>query len=275
MRSTSFGAVALLAALLMTGCQSSTQQGSNGTASSSGAQPISFESQSTRSVSNAQGSVSSGPTTTDASSGQTKRVGSTAMTSIPAAATLKNEDYRLAPQDVLEISVFQVPELTKTVQINALGEIGLPLIGNVQAGGKTTQELEQTIASKLSENYLQAPQVSVFVKEYRSQRVTVEGAVGNGGVYTIDGTSSLLQVIALAGGTTRVADSSNIIVFRVENGQRLAALFDINKIKDGSMPDPVIRGGDTIVVNDSTSKVAWRNFKESLGVIGFFRPFVF
>ncbi|MEW5424326.1 polysaccharide biosynthesis/export family protein [Amorphus sp. 3PC139-8] len=261
--------VLLLAALLLPGCVSSDQQGSNSATSSNGSgAPLSFES--------AGGtSVSSPATSATSPAGSAKRVGSTSMTSIPAAATLADEDYRLAPQDILEVSVFQVPDLTKTVEINALGEIGLPLIGSVKAGGKTTQELEQDIAAKLSENYLQSPQVSVFVKEYRSQRVTVEGAVKSPGVYEIPGTSSLLQVLAMAKGVDRVADSDNVIIFRVEKGERLAALFDIDKIKDGTMPDPVIRGGDTIVVNDSGSKVAWRNFKETLGVVGFFRPFIF
>ncbi|MGX1100237.1 polysaccharide biosynthesis/export family protein [Amorphus sp. MBR-141] len=178
-------------------------------------------------------------------------------------------EYRVSPQDVIEVSVFQVPDLTRTVEVDSKGAIDLPLIGTVQAGGQTPEELENDIETKLSQSYLQSPQVSVLVKEYNSQKVTVDGAVGKPGVYEVPGGASLLRVLAMAGGVDRVADRGNVKVFRNQDGRRLSAAFDIEAIRDGKALDPMVRGGDTIVVAESDSKVAWRNVRESLGVAGF------
>ena len=98
-------------------------------------------------------------------------------TTAESGAYLGASDYPVGPLDLLEISVFQVEDLNRSVRINSSGLISLPLIGTVQAGGRTIAELEADIAGKLEAGYLQAPQVSVFVKEFSSQRVTVEGAV--------------------------------------------------------------------------------------------------
>jgi polysaccharide export outer membrane protein len=85
--------------------------------------------------------------------------------------------YKIGPLDVLDISVFKVAELSKSVQVADGGTINLPLVGEVPAAGKTAQEVETDLTAKLGAKYLQSPQVTVFVKEYNSQRVTVDGAV--------------------------------------------------------------------------------------------------
>ena len=108
-------------------------------------------------------------------------------------------DYRVGAQDLLAISVFGVQDLTKEVRVNSNGQISLPLIGAVMAGGRTIPELEAELARKYSEGYLQKPQVSVFVKEFISQRATLEGAVVKPGIYPITGKTTLLQAIAVAG----------------------------------------------------------------------------
>ena len=82
-----------------------------------------------------------------------------------------SEGYRIGPQDVLDISVYQAPDLTKSVQVAESGTINLPLVGDVRAGGVTARELEQDLKSKYGARYLQNPQVTVFVREYNSQRV--------------------------------------------------------------------------------------------------------
>jgi len=128
-------------------------------------------------------------------------------------------DYRIGPLDLLEISVFQVPDLNKTVRVNSAGQISLPLIGAVQAGGITVQELEKSIAAKLEAKFLQNPQVTAFVKEYTSQRVTVEGAVKAPGVFPLTGRTTLLQTIAQAGGLDGLANTKEIVVFRHVEGQ--------------------------------------------------------
>ena len=101
----------------------------------------------------------------------------------------------------MDVSVFKVPELSKSVQVADTGTINLPLVGEVPAAGKTAQEVEQDLTKKLGAKYLQNPQVTVFVKEYNSQRVTIEGAVKKPGVYPVRGKTSLLQFIAMAEGS--------------------------------------------------------------------------
>ncbi len=182
-------------------------------------------------------------------------------------------DYRIGPQDLLTISVFGVPELNQEVRVNTSGHISLPLIGNVQAGGRTVQELEQDIAAKLSASYLQSPQVTVFIKEFTSQRVTVEGAVKKPGIFPLTGRTSLLQVIATAGGIDELGDDHALIVFRVVNGQKMAAVFDLAKIRHGAAEDPQIYGDDIVVVDVSGSKSAYRKIFQALPIIGIFHPF--
>lgn len=189
-----------------------------------------------------------------------------------AAARLDAGDYMISSLDVLDVSVFQVPDLTKTVQVSSSGEISLALIGAVTAAGKTAPELEKIIADKLGEKYLQSPQVSVFVKEYTSQRVTVEGAVIKPGIYPMTGKTTLLQTIALAGGLDRVADPRGIIIFREIDGARKAAKFDLPAIRAGNDEDPVVAGGDVVVVDQSGAKTAIREVRESLGIFGLFTP---
>jgi polysaccharide biosynthesis/export protein len=182
------------------------------------------------------------------------------------------EDYRLSPLDMIEVSVFQIPDLTRTVQINTSGQIALPLIGTISAGGKTVRELELEISRLYGARYVQSPQVSVFVKEFISQQFTVEGAVNSPGVYKFSGKATLLQAIAMARGVDRTADSSGVMIFRTVNGQRQGAVFDIVSIRRGQKPDPVLAGGDMIVVDQSAALTAWRAVRESIGVLGFFRP---
>jgi polysaccharide biosynthesis/export protein len=193
----------------------------------------------------------------------------------PAHSRSQPQDYRLGALDVIEISVFEVPELAKTVQVNSGGEISLPLIGRIAAGGMTTTELEREIERRLAQDYLQSPQASVLVKEYTSQRITVEGAVNSPGVFPISGRTTLLQAIAMAKGPDRTADESGVIVFRTGEEGRTAAVFDIGPIRTGQAPDPLLAGGDVVVVDHSAARTAWRDLRESIGVLGLFRPTLF
>lgn len=194
---------------------------------------------------------------------------------IPGGGQATGAGYRLNPSDVIEVHVFQVEELSRTAPISSDGTISLPLIGSVQAAGRTTDELADEIARKLGEDYLQQPQVSVFVEDYRSQRVTVDGAVNSPGVYEITPGSGLVQSIALAGGVERVGDTGGVMVFRMVDGERHAAAFDLAAIRRGEEPDPTIRGGDVIVVDESAAGVAWRTIREASGVATRWRPWAF
>ncbi|WP_162918553.1 polysaccharide biosynthesis/export family protein [Taklimakanibacter deserti] len=180
------------------------------------------------------------------------------------------EDYKISPLDVIEISVFQVDELTRTVQVNNNGLVSMPLLGSVQAGGKTTTELASTIGRKLGEKYLESPQVSVFVKEYTSQRVTVDGAVKKPGIFATTGRLSLLQAVALAEGLNDVADPSGILVFRTVDNKRMAARFDLNAIRSGKADDPLLKAGDVVMVDESSSRTTFRDIKSALSIPGLF-----
>ncbi|MEM8976517.1 MAG: polysaccharide biosynthesis/export family protein [Pseudomonadota bacterium] len=177
--------------------------------------------------------------------------------------------YRIGPSDVLEVSVFKVPELSKTVQVASLGTISLPLLGEVPAAGRTARDIEQELTQKLKATYLQRPQVIVLVKEFNSQRVTVEGAVVEPGVYPIMGSLSLLQLIATAKGFSKNADTT-VTIFRGSRGRRLATKFDVSRIRSGTDRDPHLVAGDIVVVRKSNLKEGFSNFLRALPIVGTF-----
>lgn len=184
------------------------------------------------------------------------------------------EDYRIGPSDLLEISVFQVAELSRTVRVNARGGLTLPLIGEIQAGGLTGQQLETLLAEKLKQTYLQDPQVSVFIKEFISQRVTVGGSVNRAGVFPISGRTTLMQAIAMAGGLSKLADEGNIKVFRDRrDGSREVLAFDLAPIRKGEMADPQLHTSDVIEVGLSGKRAAFKDFTEALRDISVFGLF--
>ncbi len=191
---------------------------------------------------------------------------------MPAAAQAPT-GYKIGPRDVLSISVFKVPELSKEIQVAGSGMINLPLVGDVPAAGKTARDIERDLTAKLGAKYLQSPQVKVFVTEYNSQQVTIEGAVTKPGVYSIKDKTSLLQTIAMAEGLDSTYDPT-ILVLRQRNGQRLAAKFDIEAIKKGRAIDPTILKGDTVVVNTSVTKKVFESALRILPQGGRFIPLV-
>ena len=181
-----------------------------------------------------------------------------------------NSEYRIGPQDLLEVSVFLNQDLRREVRVNTGGQISLPLVGSIQAGGKTVQELEAELSAAYGKSYLQNPQINVFIKEFTSQRVTLEGNIAKPGIYPITGKTSLLQAIAIGGGMERIASESSVVVFRVVKGQRMAAVFDITQIRSGEAPDPEIFGDDIIVVDKSKVKSVYRAIIESLPIVNMF-----
>jgi len=171
-------------------------------------------------------------------------------------------EYRIGPEDLLEVQVYGVDQLARTVRVNSFGVVSLPLIGATTVGGMTSQEAERYIARKFAENYLQDPQVSVFIKEYTNQRVTLEGAVAKPGIYPLRGETTLLRALAIAGGQGSLSDLSNVVVYRIDSsGLRNSQVYDLEKIRRGETPDPAIINDDVIVVNRSPARVV---FKDSL-----------
>jgi polysaccharide export outer membrane protein len=195
--------------------------------------------------------------------------------SVPGSFRIEpvEEDYRIGTQDLIEVQVLGIQELRREARVNAKGMIGMPLIGAVRVAGLTTAEAEALIAGLYNRNYLQNPEVSVFVKEYTRQNITVDGAVAKPGIYPLKGPTTLLQAIANAGGPGALADPSDVVLFRMEEGERRALKFDVAKIRSAEAPDPVLQPGDLIVVNRSPARVAVRDslFGDILQVI--FNPF--
>jgi polysaccharide export outer membrane protein len=181
-----------------------------------------------------------------------------------AVATPGNQGYKIGALDVVEFSVFKVPELARTAQVAETGTINLPLVGEVQAAGKTAQELERDLTRKLGAKYLQSPQVTVMIKEYNSQRVTVEGAVKKPGVYPIRGKTTLLQVIATAEGLDATVSDTTVVVFRQIDGKRSAAKFDVADIRNGTTPDPPLQSGDVVIAPSSATKETFNTILKAL-----------
>ena len=190
----------------------------------------------------------------------------------PVSLSLK--DYRIGPDDLLEVQVFGVDQLTRTVRVNGRGMVSLPLIGSLEVGGLTAQQAEALVVAKLGESYLQDPQVSLFIKEYTSQRVIIEGAVNKPGVYPLRGPTTLLQSLAIAGGQGNLSDMSEVMLFRTgASGHRETLVYDVDKIRAGEIADPVVVNEDMIVVKRSPGRILFRDsiLRDIVDVINPFR----
>ena len=181
-------------------------------------------------------------------------------------ATAGGTEQPIAVSDTLEIFVFQVPDLSRSVQVDSTGRITLPLVGSLSVAGKSLRAVEAEITRAYATNYLQNPQITVAVKDSVSRRVTVDGEVARSGVYPLPPTASLLDAIALSGGLSKVADDKKVFVYRDINGRKLVANYDVAAIRAGQRSDPRLYGGDVVVVFSSGSKIAMQNLKEALGV---------
>jgi polysaccharide biosynthesis/export protein len=130
-----------------------------------------------------------------------------------SAARNSTTASRIGPHDVLEISVLEAPELLRTLRVAETGLISVPLLGEIRAAGQTPRELELSLEAAFRKSYIRDPHVSVQVKEMQSRGVSVVGAVAHPGVFQIQGSRSLLEIIALAGGLTKES-GEGIIVMR-------------------------------------------------------------
>jgi len=128
------------------------------------------------------------------------------------------EDYRIGAKDLLNINVFGLEELNKRVRVSEDGKISLPLLGEVEVKGLTKSELEKKLSRLLEEKYLQDPQVTIFIQEHKSRRVSVLGAVDEPGPYELLGRQTLLQLISEAGGLTEKAGDKIIVIRQLQDG---------------------------------------------------------
>jgi polysaccharide export outer membrane protein len=208
--------------------------------------------------------------------GQAQDLGSAAAVApSPGAATAAvPSSYVIGPNDTLEVVVFQVPELSREVQVDEDGVFTLPFVGNVQAKGKTADQVATQIRDRLNGGYLRDPQVTVIVKQAVSQRVTIDGAVVKPGVYAFTGPTSLLQALSLANGPDpKLANVHKVAIYRTVNGTRHGQVFDLLSIRNGKTPDPEVKPDDIIVVDTSGVRSFFNVFGPSLPVLGMFRYF--
>ncbi len=197
--------------------------------------------------------------------------GQAAYDVIPVKAMDDLVAQRIRAGDKLAISVFGESELSRTdYVVDSTGFVQVPLIGQVIAAGVSPEELRAEIARRLGARFIRDPQVSVSITERAKARFAVEGQVEDPGVYEADVTTTLLAAIAQAGSPNRVAKNSEVMVFRVIDGRRLGARFDLDQIRSGRADDPQIIGGDTVVVGYSGSKGFWRDVRETAPLLNLF-----
>lgn len=178
-------------------------------------------------------------------------------------------EYRIGPQDTLDVNVSQLPDLTKTVQVDPSGKILMPLIGQVQASGRTPAQLSDDIATALKKKYMKDPIVVVSVKEANGEKITVDGAVSKPGVYPLAGPTTLLQAVALAQGPdSKLANIRRVAIFRTVGGRRVNAVYDLSQIRSGRAEDPPVYGNDIVVVDTSGAKSFMQNFQGGFGLLG-------
>ena len=127
-----------------------------------------------------------------------------------------DEDYRIGPNDLIDIRVDNMPDLTQAFRVTASGTFLMPYIGRVTAAKKTPEELALLIADKLRGDYLKDPRVTVSVKEYNSRSFFIQGSVRSPGVFQIEGKPSMLELLTLAGGLTETHGANAYILRRIK-----------------------------------------------------------
>ena len=200
--------------------------------------------------------------------------GAAAYQVVPEAQPSPTVARTLRPGDSIAVAVFREPDLgAEKLVLDELGNVQLPLLGEITAGGKTPAELSQTISQRLGARYLRRPQVTVALLDSVALSMSVEGQVKAPGVFPVGPNETLLTSLARAGSPGQTAKLDEIVVFRTVNGQRMGAVFDLQQIRTGSAPDPQILDGDTIVVGYSAVKGAFRDFLVASPLLNLFTVF--
>jgi len=162
------------------------------------------------------------------------------------------QEYPVGTGDVLDVAVFQVEELNTTVRVNGKGSVILPLVGELQVGGKTLREFEELLVGRLKE-FMHDPQVSVFIAEYQSQQISVTGAVNDPALHTLTRPRSVLEMLSMSGGLSESAGNQIYVHTRVD-GQPQRLIIDLDEV----LADPnnegfsiLLKGGDSIFVPEA------------------------
>jgi polysaccharide export outer membrane protein len=167
---------------------------------------------------------------------------------VPVGPVGDDAAFQIGPEDVLDISVWKNPELSRVVPVRPDGKVSLPLVNDIQAAGLTPAALREQVAARLAE-FIPSPEVSVMVREVHSRKVAVLGAVKTPGRFELKSTMTVLEVIALAQGFTDFASRDRIVVLRNEGGTTKRLPFNYRRIAEGAMQENfIVRPGDIVVV---------------------------
>jgi polysaccharide export outer membrane protein len=180
----------------------------------------------------------------------TKKPATDTGSSNGAAATLASlgeAEYKIGPQDVLQIDVWKEPEITRTIPVRPDGKISLPLLNDIQAAGLTSLELAANIRDGLKK-FLNNPQVTVTVSAINSRRIYITGEVGRPGATPLTPNMTALQALSSAGGFTQFAKIKNIYILRQEGDKQVRIPFSYKDVVAGKKPDVPLKAGDVIVV---------------------------
>src|SRR5262245_33565055 len=158
-------------------------------------------------------------------------------------------EYRIGPEDVLQITVWRNEAMSRTVPVRPDGKISLPLLNEVQASGYTPMELRDVLIKALAE-YMPSPEVSVIVAEAKSFKVSVIGEIVRPGRYELKSATTVLDIVALSGGLTQFASRSKMFVLRPDGPTQKRIPFNYNKAVSagGEQENFYLRPGDVLVV---------------------------
>lgn len=175
---------------------------------------------------------------------------------LPPASDLPPHDFArtevLGSGDVVDVRIFNEPELSGVHQVSDSGSIRMPLVGSVAAAGMTPDQLAAAITEAYNARFLKNAEVSLFVRERNSQKVFVLGQVGKPGAVAIDaGKMTVIEAIARAGGTTKLADASRALLTRESDGKQLRVTVDVAAIGRGAAPDVELEPGDILFVPET------------------------
>jgi polysaccharide export outer membrane protein len=166
----------------------------------------------------------------------------------------------IGPLDTIQVDVFNVPDLSREMQVDASGRIAMPLAGTIDARGKTAAELASAIDAGLRARYVRNPEVTVNIKSSVSQVVTIDGQVVEPGLYPVTNQMTLMRVIASAKGLSEFARQDDVVILRTVGNQKMAGLYNVADIRRGAYDDPAIFANDVIVVGDSPQRRLFRDF---------------
>jgi polysaccharide export outer membrane protein len=157
----------------------------------------------------------------------------------------------LGPGDVFEVKVYDEKELSGIYRVSSAGSISFPLIGKVQLEGVTSTDGADLIQGRLGEKYLRNPQVSIFIKEYNSKKISVFGQVNKPGTFKFEDKMSVTQAVSMAGGFTKMAAKDDTNVTRIEEGAEKKYPVPVESIAQGQAKNFYLQPGDIVYVPES------------------------